>query len=98
MRTIWKRHLEIVDVQEIAVPLLARPLAVAEQHELLTIWFDVPDHENPVGVARIRIFGTGGPIPAFASGDYVGTVVMMGGTAVWHVFWMGPFPPNTSDR
>ena len=84
---IWKWILEPTDVQHISMPIAAEALSVQMQGTQMCLWAYVHPTEDLV-VRRIRVVGTG---HQFAREErdalqYVGTVQMLGGNLVWHVF------------
>jgi hypothetical protein len=89
MSTIYKYHLPIRDVVELAAPELFRPLYVGEQlGRDLYLWALVNPDTSTV-VHRILIYGTGRMVDT-QHGDfnYIGTVQMYDGL-VWHVVYGG---------
>lgn len=89
MKTIFKYPLDVVGEQTITVPSGAVPLAVQAQDGSLCLWAMVETMQPTMERRRVvRIFGTGHPVPP-NHGAYVGTVQMMDGAFVWHVF-LGP--------
>lgn len=83
MRVIYKYELAITNVQNISMPDVASPLAVAEQNGRLMLWAAV-DPTTPPRDRRFRIIGTGHPISDENDWLHLGTVVMSSGL-VWHV-------------
>ena len=85
-RTIWKYTLSLVDYVDIEMPTGARILSVGIQNEQICLWALV-DPEKTAAKYRFRIAGTGHPIGKEAENwDFVGTVIMMNGALVFHVF------------
>ena len=82
---IWKFPLQITDRQVVEMPVLARPLSVAEQDGQLMMWAHVNEKSNEKRNYEIRIIGTGNGMPD-SVGNFIGTVVMSYGL-VWHVFY-----------
>lgn len=82
MKTIWKYHLDITDVQQLIIPLPASLLTVGVQDGNLCVWALV-DPDKTLMPVDIYIYGTGNPVRN-APGKYVGTVQNEG--YVWHVF------------
>ncbi len=83
---IHKYVLEVTDLQEIEMPK-GRILSVDVQKASLCLWALV-DTSSPLSVVKIRIIGTGNPIPSGALDNmaFVGTALMSSGGLVWHVF------------
>ena len=87
MKTIWKYELEAVDCQVLEVPEGATILTVQVQHGKPCVWALV----NPDAVKVRRAFwvhGTGHDCTDVADADaeYVGSVQLMQGMLVFHVF------------
>lgn len=96
MEKILKYELKITDEQVIDIPSGSRVLSVQEQRGVLCLWAVVDGSKQSTGNFKIRIFGTGNPLPNglldfsydAPSGyniEFVGTVQMSNGL-VWHIF------------
>lgn len=83
MKTIYKYPIEITDEQVIEMPLGANILNVQIQNDTVNIWAMVDPKEYAVPV-KLRIFGTGNPVPSGLVLRYIGTVQAAG--FVWHIF------------
>lgn len=82
MRTVWKQPLKLYDgVQHLELPVGATIIAVGEQQNEPTIWYDC-DSESPKEERRFIVRGTGAEI----QGKHVGSCETHGGHFVWHVF------------
>ena len=94
MKTIWKYHLEITDIQTIEIPASAKPLTVQMQHETACLWavLNQYDAQNKIPF-EIRMYGTGHPIKWESDGEfyndytYLNTIQVYGGTLIFHVFY-----------
>lgn len=84
MKTIWKYELQIIDRQEIDMPVGAEVLHVAEQNGVLCMWA-VVEPDNVKAPSTILIRGTGHYFTG-DEGHHLGSVVTAGGALVWHVF------------
>lgn len=85
MKRILKFPLEIVDIQDVVMPVGADILHIGYQRGNLCLWA-VCD-TTAVGVRNFEILGTGNPINPTANWQerkFIGTAV--GDTFVWHVF------------
>lgn len=80
MRTIWK----FADQQQIEMPAGARILGIAAQRDELQMWAIV-DPDQPREQRTFNMYGTGHPM-LDDPGEYIGSVVVMGGILVWHFF------------
>jgi len=85
LKTIWKFPLEIVDQQEVEMPAEAGGIHVEMQNNQLCLWSMV-DPEAPKVSVKIRVVGTGHPIPDADKLTHLGSCLMAGGALVWHVF------------
>ena len=59
---IWKYPLEVVELQEVKMPMGALTLSVQLQAGAPCLWAVVPEDETRMEVRRIAIYGTGSPI------------------------------------
>jgi len=84
MKTIWKFEVEITDEPRVQIPSGAQILHVEPASAgSLNIWALV-DTSQPTEWRRLRIVGTGHPIPDADELDHVGTV--SAAPFVWHLF------------
>lgn len=90
MQTIWKKQIEVTDVQLIEVPRGSSVLSVQVQNSVPCIWYVVPDTETKeTDKIQLMIFGTGNPIGEnIYSYDirFIGTFQMHDGQLVLHLF------------
>jgi len=84
MNTIWKFPLAVTDEQSVIMPEGAEILCAEVQHEQLCLWALV-NPDAPKQRRIIEVFGTGHDMPDGCR-KYIGTVQMMHGSLVWHVF------------
>ena len=80
-RRIWKFPIKVTDEQHISIPKYPEFLSVQFQGDELCIWA-VVEPENEKKKHRIRVVGTGHPLPEGCI--YIGTV--QDRPYVWHVF------------
>lgn len=86
MKAIWKFDLEILESQEVRMPEGARVLSVENQMERLVLYALV-DTQAPKMERTVHIRGTGHPIaPRLIQAEFIGTVKMVDGALMWHVF------------
>ncbi len=84
--TIWKKELQIADVQYLDVPAGARLLTVQTQNGSPCAWFFCdPDARMIENGRRVSMYGTGHPMPSVI-GKYLGTFQLADGTLVFHAF------------
>jgi hypothetical protein len=83
-RRIWKYELEITDEQTVNMPMHADILTVQMQGGTMCMWALV-EPENVKRPRKFLVVGTGNPMPDGMQ-RYVGTVQMMQGSLVWHIF------------
>lgn len=91
MRMIYKYNLEVRNgPQRIRLPEGSKILHVDNQFEQIALWIEVD--LNNVSVDRLFfVLGTGDNISAdldayYGKDVHIGTVILMGGTFVWHVY------------
>ena len=85
-RTIWKFPLDVIDEQDIVLPVDSEILCVQNQKAIPYLWVEL-DPEAPNGRLRHRITieGTGHWV-AEDAGSYVGTFQVRNGDLVFHVY------------
>jgi len=84
MTSIFKYDLKIRDDQTVKMPIGAKILSTQLQYEKICLWALV-DPANEMEERKIIIRGTGHHIDEMDM-KYIGTVQMVGGHLVWHVF------------
>jgi hypothetical protein len=88
--TIWKYTLEPADSQRISMPVDSEVLCCQEQYGCICMWAAIDDsHDGEVEDRTFHIIGTGHSIPDVKHLKYRGTVQMVEGTLVWHIFEEG---------
>jgi len=90
MITIFKYTLDAGNV-ELDFPVGAKILTVAGQNDTPCIWAEV-DTEAPTEKVIFEVYGTGHEIKRGMGIDreHIGTVLLCGGSLVWHVYrWCG---------
>lgn len=88
-RQVFKYVLSDV-VNEVPTFRGARFLHVDNQRERITVWAEVDERAEPY-LRRVHVVGTGYEIPTF--GEYLGSVLMDGGSFVFHIY----VDPETAD-
>lgn len=83
---IWKFPLQIIDYQEIDIPYPATILSVAEQHGNIVLYALVKPGETLTHRCEVWIIGTGHDVPLAPSANFVGTVKLLNGALMFHVF------------
>jgi hypothetical protein len=95
MKTIFKYPLpQLADEQVLEVPRGWNPLCVQRQGGAICIWAEV-DTDQPNRKLTIFIRGTGHAMPDEAH-EYIGTVQMMDGNLVWHIFHASDYEPENA--
>lgn len=93
-QTIWKYTLSIdptllrimgPEINTLDIPEGATFLSLAMQHGVIALWYLV-DPDAPKQQHQYAVVGTGHPAPDTDSGVYRGTVLLMEGDLVLHVF------------
>lgn len=91
MKTIYKYSLNPpADLVILDVPHGAEFIHAQEQHDVACLWAIV-DSEQPMTKRAIRMVGTGNPAGDVHAENYIGSVLVLKGTYVWHIFDMGEF-------
>lgn len=85
MTTIWKYPLDLKDEQVVKMPQGAQILSVQRQFGNLMLWALV-DSKAPSESREIIIAATGAPFPNVGIARHIGTVQMLDGALIWHVF------------
>lgn len=92
MKTIYKYPLPTPAMDSnfviIEMPDGAQPLHVDVQHGQVCIWA-VVDPERPMVRRRIRVIGTGLDASDVEHIAYIGSVLLLNGTFVFHIFDAG---------
>ena len=83
MTRIWKYTIT-PSVLFYSMPEGAKILAAKEQDNEVCIWVEV-DHNRPIEMRKIMIYGTGHSIPQEPQ-EYVGTAHLHNGALVLHVY------------
>lgn len=83
-RVIWKNTLKWTDRQTIEIPEGASFLSAHKQYRDPCIWYSC-DPQAPKVACLITMVGTGHPVPDDA-GLFIGTVLLVNGDLVLHVF------------
>lgn len=90
-RRIFRYRLKITDAPEVLLPRGAQTLSVGpprDGSDELDLWVLV-DPNEPVGLIEFRVVGTGNPMPDDC-GRFIGTVPVLGGALIFHVFEVAP--------
>ena len=87
MRTIYKQELAIEDVQVVGIPQGATILHIDVQRSKPCMWYEC-DTDAPRTTMTIMCYGTGHPMPDKDKADinYLGTVMLYDGKAVFHFY------------
>lgn len=95
MKTIWKFPLEMTDNPTISMPSGAEVLSVAVQGGAAQVWALV-DEEAPTRDRAFKVHGTGHPAVDVVAGEFLGTVILHGGSLVFHIFDCGELAEVTN--
>ncbi len=85
MKIIFKYLLSLDGIQNIRMPKDAKMLCVQVQNHEMCLCVLVDPDSLPKETRHIRIFRTGHKLPDIKL-DYIGTVQMLDGDLIWHVF------------
>jgi hypothetical protein len=84
--TVWKYTLAVTSTkQTLSFPQNAQILEVATQNHAICLWVLVDRHTQSLENRVFEVFGTGHDIPEGIR-QHIGTVQMLGGALIWHVF------------
>ena len=86
MTRVYKYPIDVQDVVQVMMPKGARVLTVQEQHGRPCLWAAVDPSQPKLEMRTFRIAGTGHAIVDEIVDDYVGTIQMLDGRLVFHVF------------
>jgi hypothetical protein len=87
MKTVWKFELPVADQVKIKMPHGAKVLHVEAQYSNVYVWALVDD-EHTFVEHKFYVHGTGHKADDVADLPFIGSLVMMGGAFVAHV-WDG---------
>lgn len=95
---IWKYTLDTTDYQLVNIKAPAKILSVDEQYENIVLYAEVDDSslvDNEVG---IWIHGTGHEKVAPETAKFIGTVKLMGGQLMFHVYAEVKYDPRYTSK
>lgn len=87
-RAVWKYALEVLDVNVIDMPQGTEVLTAGLQDGALTMWALV-DPDARLVPHKFAIAGTGHTRDDLDDADYIGTVLLLQDTLVFHIFDLG---------
>ena len=83
---VGKFVVDISDIITVKLPSSAQPLHFAEQHGVLCLWALIDLDQKEKRRFEFRMAGTGHPIEPTMSMRYMNTILMQGGSLVFHFF------------
>ena len=86
MKTIWKYNLDTTDYQEIVIPLPAKILSVSNQKGQIVLYAEVDTESKMLRDVAVWIHGTGHEKKAPDTTEFIGTVKLMDGILMFHVY------------
>jgi len=86
MKAIWKYQLQVEDLQTMHMPKGAKVLSVGVQHNIICVWALVDIGEMEMQPVKFKVIGTGNPPGSLVGYAFLGTVMLLGGSFVSHVF------------
>jgi len=93
MKTVWKFPCNLDEVNDnnqivFNMPAGAKVISTEVQHGIVVIWAVIDDQVPEVQRRRFEFVGTGAPLLQSETKEYrfVGTVMLISGNLVWHVF------------
>ncbi len=84
MALIWKFPIQVTAWQSVMIPAGSQVLSCQFQREQLCLWALV-DPEREAEERTVYVVGTGHGLPDMSLG-FIGTVQMLGGSLIFHVF------------
>ena len=89
MYTIYKYPLRIKEEQELVLPIFSRILSVETQRANIVLYALV-DTDTP-GKTHLTVYirGTGYPADGLQDATFIGTVKMLDGALMYHIFYKG---------
>lgn len=85
METVYKYKIELQDEQIVKLPRGVKILNVDTQDSEIFIWALV-DTERDLREIKILIRGTGHEIISCINKKYIGTIQLLGGKLIYHIF------------
>ena len=90
MKSIWKYKLDIANYQTIPILEPAKILSVSSQGNQIVLYAEVNtdnmEKMYSLKIIDIWIHGTGHEVKAPKNSRFIGTVKLMGGTLMFHVY------------
>ena len=92
MKKIYKYPLAATGFQTVSMPIASQVLSVHEQKDHIVVYalVDIPDNgeDTALSTKHFKVIGTGHSIDTeeIINYEYVGTVKLLGGTLMYHVF------------
>ena len=86
MKTIWKYDLETTDYQTLSIPLPAKILSVSNQGMQIVLYAEVNTESRLMRDVAVWMHGTGHERKALDTAEFIGTVKLMNGTLMFHVY------------
>ena len=95
MKTVYKINLTIwlkeqgKDILDIALPVLSKPISVANQREEMVMYFECENKWQDMDNYKIAIVGTGHEIKFnLDTAKFLGTISLAAGNLIFHVYWV----------
>ena len=86
MKTIWKYELETTDYQLLSIPLPAKILSVSSQGNQIVLYAEIDTKSMLLREVAVWIHGTGHEKKAYDTSTFIGTVKLLDGALMFHVF------------
>ncbi len=86
MKTIWKFELDTADYQTLSIPLPAKILSVSNQGNQIVLYAEVDTESTMLRDVAVWIHGTGHEKKALTTAKFIGTVKLMDGILMFHVY------------
>lgn len=90
MKTVYKYPLEVKGAQKVSLPMGARILSVMNQREEIVLYAYVDPEQTETEDWHVFVLATGEPRGMHPEAEFLGTVAMMDGSLMFHVFVWHP--------
>jgi hypothetical protein len=84
---IWKFEIPAQTNSQVELPHGCEILSIGSQGDSVFMWGKFPEeYKDRLDTREFEVYGTGHPIPVGVNRKFIGTVHMMGGSLVFHIF------------
>lgn len=87
MKSVYKYIVSMAGYQELTLPINSRVLSVTEQNEKIVLYALVDTTTRETETVQIIVHGTGHPANDVDNYTFLGTVALMNGMFMLHIFY-----------